>query len=182
MPGLRRVRVSSSSVTSGASLRPSLTHVPGPFLPSRCIPQCNRSHTVADVGTAVEALSQAGISNWSADLLSGLPRQDTAHWERTLDEVLRQFAPPHLSVYGLQIEENTRFKRLLDKGTLALPTEAQAVEMYGTTCEVCGNFDIIWDHFSLFRTLFPALTNPTRAVQDHLRSAYADRVLTGEIR
>ena len=94
--------------------------------------QCNRSHTVADVGAAVEALSAAGISNWSADLLSGLPQQDTGHWARTLDEVLRQFAPPHLSVYGLQIEENTRFKRMLDKGTLALPTEAQAVEMYGT--------------------------------------------------
>lgn len=69
---------------------------------------CNRKHTARQAIETIERIRNQGITNISIDLIFGLPYQ-------TLDDVkkdLKQFIEldlPHLSIYSLQIEENSVF-------------------------------------------------------------------------
>lgn len=85
-----------------------------------------RVHRPHDLDAAVEALRAAGYTNWSLDLMFGIPAQTGESFEKTLDEAIR-LAPPHLSVYSLQIEEGTPFYR--DCATLPLPGEEEEATM-----------------------------------------------------
>ncbi|MFO1251564.1 MAG: radical SAM family heme chaperone HemW [Inhella sp.] len=59
---------------------------------------------------AREALTEAKacFETFNLDLMYALPAQGLQDLDRELDEVFR-FAPPHLSIYHLTIEPNTRF-------------------------------------------------------------------------
>lgn len=46
---------------------------------------------------------------------AGLPHQNLSHWKSSLSEALT-YTPPHLSVYNLGIEPNTRFARVYQPG------------------------------------------------------------------
>ncbi len=65
-----------------------------------------RPHTFADAVRAVELARRAGFDNLSCDLIYGLPDQDMAGWQASV-EALIDLAPEHLSCYGLQLEEGT---------------------------------------------------------------------------
>jgi putative oxygen-independent coproporphyrinogen III oxidase len=92
---------------------------------------CGRSHTVADVYTAVELVRQAGFENFSLDLISGLPHQTLAHWQASLEAAIA-LAPTHLSCYDLTIEPVTAFGRQYKPGMQPLPSDETTVEMYRT--------------------------------------------------
>ena len=65
-----------------------------------------RIHTAQEAREAVGRLRTAGFDNISLDLMFGLPGQDMATWQATLDEAL-SYSPEHLSLYGLMLEEGT---------------------------------------------------------------------------
>ena len=71
-----------------------------------------RRHRGADLREAAGWLGLArrrgDLASWSLDLIQGLPRQDTAHWEDQLRAAIA-LEPPHLSVYDLSIEPGTVF-------------------------------------------------------------------------
>jgi len=67
-----------------------------------------RSHTVAEVYSAIDLLLQAHIQNWSLDLISGLPLQSLADWDWSLKEAIAAH-PTHLSLYDLVLEPQTVF-------------------------------------------------------------------------
>jgi len=74
----------------------------------------------------VAAAVAAGFDNWSMDLIFGLPRQSIRDWRSTLESAL-ELSPPHLSVYGLTIEEHTPFHARISRGRLTVPgDDAQA--------------------------------------------------------
>ena len=60
---------------------------------------------------------RAGFLDLNLDLMFGLPGQSLTAWEESLQEALA-FAPTHLSVYGLTIEERTPFYRRQQLGQL----------------------------------------------------------------
>lgn len=66
-----------------------------------------RKHTAKTVAEDVALLRAAGISNINIDLIAGLPRQTEASWRESLDWVER-LAPPHVSVYMLEVDEDSR--------------------------------------------------------------------------
>jgi putative oxygen-independent coproporphyrinogen III oxidase len=88
-----------------------------------------RGHSVDDIYAAVEAISFAGITNFSLDLISGLPEQNMHQWEESLTQAIA-LQPTHLSVYDLTIEPGTAFGKRYQAGDRPLPTEAATVEMY----------------------------------------------------
>lgn len=88
-----------------------------------------RGHSVDDIYTAVEAIALVGITNFSLDLISGLPHQNMQHWQDSLDQAIA-LHPTHLSVYDLTIEPGTAFGKRYQAGDRPLPTEAATVEMY----------------------------------------------------
>lgn len=94
--------------------------------------QIGRTHRYDDINRAIAQLRQAGIDNFSLDLISGLPNQTLAQWENTLENALR-VSPPHLSCYDLIIEAGTAFERQAEAGKLPLPPEETAADMYRLT-------------------------------------------------
>ena len=92
-----------------------------------------RPHDYETAVDAVKKIRRAGFKNLSLDLIFGLPDQDLAHWEKTLNEVL-QLQPEHISCYGLKIEEGTPFYRMQDK--LWLADDDMQADMYMSTVEI----------------------------------------------
>ncbi len=96
---------------------------------------CGRSHTVTDIYAAVETIRQAQLSNFSLDLISGLPQQTLEQWQTSLEAAVT-LAPTHLSVYDLTIEPGTAFGRYYQPGTHPLPTEDITAQMYRLASQV----------------------------------------------
>src|SRR6266566_1792199 len=93
-----------------------------------------RMHRRADIFRAVPILREAGIRNISFDLIAGLPHQSKESWRQSLDE-LETLAPEHVSVYLLEIDEESRLgKELLQGGGKysagAVPSEDEMVDYY----------------------------------------------------
>jgi oxygen-independent coproporphyrinogen-3 oxidase len=83
-----------------------------------------RVHDGAMARAAVEEAA-AAFDTFNLDLMYALPGQDAAALQRDLDTALA-FAPPHLSVYHLTLEPNTRFATAPPPG---LPDDDTAAAM-----------------------------------------------------
>ena len=90
---------------------------------------CGRYHCVSDIFTAVDLIYEAGIANFSIDLISGLPHQTLDIWEESLQQAI-QISPMHISIYDLTIEPGTAFGRYYKPGDRPLPTDETTVKMY----------------------------------------------------
>ncbi|MBD2058817.1 coproporphyrinogen III oxidase [Oculatella sp. FACHB-28] len=90
---------------------------------------CGRSHTADDVYTAVELIHQANVSNFSLDLISGLPHQTLEQWQESLQQAIA-LHPTHLSVYDLIVEPVTAFGRQYKPGAKPLPSDEMTAQMY----------------------------------------------------
>jgi oxygen-independent coproporphyrinogen III oxidase len=93
-----------------------------------------RMHRSADIYRAVPILRAAGIRNISFDLIAGLPHQTKGSWEKSLEE-LAALAPEHVSVYLLEIDEESRLgKEVLQGGARysagAVPSEDEMADFY----------------------------------------------------
>ena len=66
-----------------------------------------RKHTAEVVQQDVAMLREAGIENINIDLIAGLPGQTPESWTVSLDWV-EHLAPPHVSVYLFEIDEDSR--------------------------------------------------------------------------
>lgn len=82
---------------------------------------------VHDAGQAKAALEEAArhFETFNLDLMYALPGQTLEDLQRELDTAL-SFAPPHLSIYHLTIEPNTRFANAPPAG---LPDDDTAAQM-----------------------------------------------------
>ncbi len=65
------------------------------------------------------------IKSWSLDLIQNLPLSGSKEWNDDLKKAIT-FAPPHISIYDLNIENGTVFKKLLEIGKLKLPGDDEA--------------------------------------------------------
>ncbi|MDB9512279.1 radical SAM family heme chaperone HemW [Kamptonema animale CS-326] len=90
---------------------------------------CGRSHCVADIYEAVDLVQKAEITNFSLDLISGLPHQSLEQWQLSLAAAVA-IAPAHLSCYDLVLEPVTAFGRYFQSGIEPLPADETAAQMY----------------------------------------------------
>jgi coproporphyrinogen III oxidase-like Fe-S oxidoreductase len=65
-----------------------------------------RTHDLANVHRAVEAVRQAGFPTFNLDLIYGTVGESVSDWEETLATALA-LGPPHVSAYGLTVEPGT---------------------------------------------------------------------------
>ncbi len=93
-----------------------------------------RSHTPEMVKEGVDRLRHAGIFNLNIDMMYALPEQSMQSLEADIDQAL-EIGVPHISYYGLEVEKETRFRRLLDLGRLKLPSEEAEATMYQRVIE-----------------------------------------------
>jgi oxygen-independent coproporphyrinogen-3 oxidase len=97
-----------------------------------------RLHTRAVVLDDLARLRAAGIENISLDLIAGLPHQTAATWRYSLNETIAS-AVPHVSVYMLEVDEDSRLgNELLAGGTRYhahfVPNDDATAEFYLEAC------------------------------------------------
>ena len=98
-----------------------------------------RLHKRATVLEDIARLRAAGIRNLNVDLIAGLPHQAAESWERSLDETIATGAP-HVSVYMLEVDEDSRLGRELMAGGARyhahfVPDEEATADFYLAACE-----------------------------------------------
>jgi len=81
----------------------------------RVLEWMHRTHSAAQVASAVEILRGEGIGNLSIDLIFSVPETLNRDWGRDLDGAIALDAG-HLSVYGLTIEPHTPLGRWTARG------------------------------------------------------------------
>ena len=99
-----------------------------------------RQHNRSTVIEEVARLRQAGIHNLNVDLIAGLPHQTKESWTFSLDETIA-LAVPHVSVYMLEVDEDSRLGReVLAGGTRYhahfVPDDAATADFYEQACQV----------------------------------------------
>ncbi|HEX5438610.1 MAG TPA: radical SAM family heme chaperone HemW [Gemmatimonadaceae bacterium] len=75
----------------------------------------HRTHTAAQITSAVEAARAGGIANFSLDLIFALPEALERNWRDDLQSALA-LDPPHVSLYGLTVEPATPLHRWRERG------------------------------------------------------------------
>jgi oxygen-independent coproporphyrinogen III oxidase len=103
------------------------------------IRRTGRKHTAETVQREVAAMRSAGISNVNLDLIAGLPGQKLPSWHESLEWVER-LTPFHVSVYMLEVDEESRLgKELLlggvKYGAADVPSDEEIAELYETAVE-----------------------------------------------
>lgn len=98
-----------------------------------------RRHTAEVVEREIGMLRVAGIESISVDLIAGLPGQTEASWRQSLDWVER-LGLPHVSVYMLEVDEDSRLGRELlvlgsRYGAGDVPGEDAIADFYETAVE-----------------------------------------------
>jgi putative oxygen-independent coproporphyrinogen III oxidase len=97
-----------------------------------------RQHKRATVLDDIARLRAAGISNINVDLIAGLPHQTDVSWGTSLDEVIAS-GVPHVSVYMLEVDEDSRLGRELIAGGTRyhahfVPDEDAIADFYVEAC------------------------------------------------
>ncbi|CAK9330275.1 unnamed protein product [Citrullus colocynthis] len=90
---------------------------------------CGRAHGVDEVYEAIEIIKSCELQNWSMDLISSLPHQKASMWEESLRLTI-EAQPTHVSVYDLQVEEDTKFGILYKPGEFPLPSDTDSAGFY----------------------------------------------------
>ena len=103
------------------------------------IRRAGRKHTAQTVVEELRLLQSAGIPNCNIDLIAGLSGQTVSSWRESLDWIER-LAPPHVSVYMLEVDEDSRLGREMLRGgprygAAETPSEEQVVEFYEMAVE-----------------------------------------------
>ena len=98
-----------------------------------------RLHQRTTVLEDIARLRAAGIANINIDLIAGLPHQTAESWEFSVAEAIGTGAP-HLSVYMLEVDEDSRLgSELLAGGTRYhahfVPDEEAMADFYLAACE-----------------------------------------------
>ena len=89
----------------------------------------NRRHNSKQAELALKNVIKAGFENISADLIYGLPKTTIKDWESNLDATFL-YDIQHLSAYHLTIENGTRFKKMLEKGTISEKNEDESAALF----------------------------------------------------
>ena len=103
------------------------------------IRRTGRKHTAETVATDIRTLRDAGIANYNIDLIAGLAAQTEAGWRESLDWIER-LAPPHVSVYMLEIDDGSRLGHEMLLGGVRYfanetPSEEQTAAFYEMAVE-----------------------------------------------
>jgi len=97
-----------------------------------------RLHTRETTLRDIERLRAAGIHNINVDLIAGMPYQTNESWNDSLDQAVAS-GVPHVSVYMLEVDEDSRLGRELIAGGTRyhahfVPDDDATAQYYETAC------------------------------------------------
>jgi oxygen-independent coproporphyrinogen-3 oxidase len=103
------------------------------------IARTGRKHTPETVASDIGALRRSGIGRINIDLIAGLPGQTPASWRESLNWIAR-LQPDHVSVYMLEVDEDSRLGREIlaggaRYGAAARPSDEVTADLYEIAVE-----------------------------------------------
>ena len=118
------------------------------------IRRTGRKHTAHTVVREVEILRGAGLDNLNIDLIAGLSGQTEASWRESLEWIAR-LGPPHVSVYMLEIDDDSRLGREKMRGgarygAADTPSEDQTADLYEMAVERLAELGLVRYEISNF--------------------------------
>lgn len=98
-----------------------------------------RQHKHATVLDDIARLRASGIENINIDLIAGLPHQTAESWEFSVAEAIATSAP-HVSVYMLEVDDDSRLGRELMAGGTKyhahfVPNDELTADFYEAACQ-----------------------------------------------
>lgn len=113
-----------------------------------------RLHKRATVLDDIARLRASGITNFNIDLIAGLPHQTIESWRVSVAETIATGAP-HVSVYMLEVDEESRLGRELIAGGTRyhahfVPDEDATADFYLEACEKLNSAGIMQYEISNF--------------------------------
>lgn len=93
----------------------------------------NRAHGADEAKRAVSAIRSAGFTNFSIDLIYGLPTWTGNEWQENIDRLI-SLNVPHVSCYILTVEPKTALGHQVKKGAV-LMLDDKIPEQYQRLCE-----------------------------------------------
>jgi oxygen-independent coproporphyrinogen-3 oxidase len=111
-----------------------------------------RIHTSEDALRTIELIKDARMSNFSIDLMYGIPGQTMDSWSKSISEAVG-LSPAHISTYELTPEENTPLYELLQSHKMEMPDEELILEMYNHVIDYltfCG-----YEHYEVSNFALP---------------------------
>jgi oxygen-independent coproporphyrinogen III oxidase len=98
-----------------------------------------RLHTEQQCWAEIARLRAAGVAEINIDLIAGLPHQTEQSWRYSVEQAIAS-SVPHISVYMLEVDEESRLgKEMLANGSRyhasAVPSEDDAAAWYQLACE-----------------------------------------------
>jgi oxygen-independent coproporphyrinogen III oxidase len=106
----------------------------------------NRSHNSEQSLQCVDMAANVGFTDISIDLIYGVPSLKSMEWQDTVERAL---ALPinHLSAYGLTLEPNTPYQRLVDQKKYETPREGVAAKHFKALVKTIKENG--WDHYEV---------------------------------
>lgn len=98
-------------------------------LDDRHLKTLGRIHSAAEAVAALDRARRAGFRNIGVDLIYGIPGQDAASWNETLEQTIA-LGPEHIAIYALSLDEGSVFKRMTEEGTLRIPDDDAVAHLY----------------------------------------------------
>ena len=91
-----------------------------------------RAHNLKDFEDTLELANKVGFKNISVDLIYPLPDLDLEKFKESVEYVisLKDKNVKHISIYNLEVHENTKLAFLLKEGYITLVDEDTEYEMY----------------------------------------------------
>lgn len=113
-----------------------------------------RTHTAADCLHELGRVRAAGIPNLSLDLIAGLPHQTEHTWRASVETAI-DTGVPHISVYLLEVDDDSRLGREIltggpRYGASAVPSDDQAAGFYEIACDMLEAAGILQYEISNF--------------------------------
>ncbi|MBZ5615276.1 MAG: radical SAM family heme chaperone HemW [Acidobacteriia bacterium] len=126
-----------------------------------------RLHKRSTVLEEIDRLRKAGLANLNIDLIAGLPHQTAESWAFSVSETIAA-GVPHVSVYMLEVDDDSRLGRELIAGGSRyhahfVPDDDATADFYQQACEMLTAVGIVQYEISNFaRAASPAQNNESR--------------------
>ncbi|MDD5226144.1 MAG: radical SAM family heme chaperone HemW [Candidatus Omnitrophica bacterium] len=123
-----------------------------------------RRYTVRNIVETVEKIRRTGISNISFDLMLRLPGQTVEDFRNSVRECIGLKAS-QVSLYDLEVHEETPFGQFQKEGKLDLPSEEDHARMYESAIEMLTGAG--YEHYEISNFAKPGLASRHNLIYWH---------------
>lgn len=106
----------------------------------------NRAHNAEEAINCITTIKQAGFTNYSVDLIYGVPGLTDAKWIQNLETLLQENVP-HISCYALTVESKTELFHAIKKNNIPPLDEEQSERQYHITHALLTKYG--YEHYEI---------------------------------